>query len=183
MNTRILKLVLVWNAALTAILLASLVVNANFALAASDPPVKVYSSNPEHAGGLDGSASTNNVTISSDTTWSTLTSVTIDFGTQSHAHQCVAVASTDVVNPFTGASHNAYRFDITLDTTASGTDTGSGRTLDFVNNALGSTNQNVSTRVPFSTFQTAATPSVYWRRNLPVDRTRLPQMPRSPSSV
>lgn len=149
MNPRLLKLVLVWNAVLTAVLFASLLVNANFAIAANDPPVKVFTSAPQHAGGVDGSSTDGNTTITSDTTWSSLTSVSVNFGTQTHNHQCVAVASADVVNPFSGGAHNAYRFDIALDTFTNDTDTGTGRTLDFINSADGQSTQTVTTTRTF----------------------------------
>lgn len=137
MQHRLFKIVLLWNAALTAILFASLLVNANFALAANDPPVKVFTAQPAHPGGLDGSGTTTNVSINSDASWTQLLTVDISFGTQTHAHQCVAVASADVINPFSGSAnqHNAYFFDVTLDLPAGGsTDTPGTRTIDHVNN-------------------------------------------------
>lgn len=150
MNTRLLKIVLLWNAVLTALLLASLLANANFALAANDPPVKVFTASPQHAGGLDGGGTTNNVSVNSDATWTQLTTVGINFGTQTHAHQCVAIASADVINPFSGSTHNSYIFDLTLDLPSGGsTDTPGTRMLDFVNNSSGESAQNVTTNRAF----------------------------------
>lgn len=153
MNTRWLKIVLIWNAVLTALLLASLLANANFALAANDPPVKVFTARSAHAGGLDGSGTTTNVSLNSDSTWAQLMTVDVNFGTQTHAHQCVAIASADVFNPLSG-THNAYYFDLTVGLPNGGSTDGPGtRSIDLVNSSSAPTIQNVTTNRAFFNIQ------------------------------
>lgn len=149
MNKRVLKIILIWNAVLTALLIGSLLMNANFALAANDPPVQVFTAHADHAGGENGGGTVTNFNIYSNTVWSQLLTVNVDFKTQTHNHQCVAIASADVINPYTGNPHNAYRFDIALDSGTTGDDTISGRTLDFVNSTTGSSVQTVTTNRAF----------------------------------
>ena len=157
MQNRLFKIVLLWNAALTAILLASLLVNANFALAANDPPVKVFTARAAHAGGLDGSGTTNNITISSDSSWTTLMTVDINFGTQNHAHQCVAIASADLLNPFSGNANqrNNYFFDLTVGLPNGGSTDGPGtRGIEHVNNlTYAPTTQSITTNRAFFNIQ------------------------------
>lgn len=151
MNVRLLKVVLFWNAALTVVLLASLLVNANFVMAANDPPVKVFTATAAHAGGLDGAGTNINSAITSDSTWTQLLAVDINFGTQTHNHQCIAVASADVINPYGGTSgaHNSYRFDIALDTTSPASDSPGERMVDFVNTTASVAAQPVTTNRVF----------------------------------
>lgn len=144
MNSRLVKLILFWNAVLTALLLGSLLVNANFAMAANDPPVKVFTATLDHAGGVDGGATTTNAALTSAATWTQLVSVNIDFGAQTHVHHCVAIGSADVINPFSGTS-NTYRFDLTLDSTTSDADTGTGRVVNFYTSSSSVSAQNVTT--------------------------------------
>ena len=157
MQNRLFKIVLLWNAALTAILLASLLVNANFALAANDPPVKVFTAQPAHTGGLDGSGTTTNVSINSDSSWTTLMTVDVNFGTQTHAHQCVAVASADILNPFSGSANqrNSYFFDLTVGLPNGGSVDGPGsRTVELINNSTyGNATQNITTNRVFFNIQ------------------------------
>lgn len=160
MNVRWLKIVIIWNAVLTALLLASLLANANFALAANDPPVKVFTARPAHAGGLDGSGTTNNIAISSDSAWTTLMTVDINFGTQNHAHQCVAIASADVINPFSGSANQrlSYFFDLTVGLPNGGSADGPGtRTVEFINNGTyGNALESITTNRAFFNIQNGA---------------------------
>jgi hypothetical protein len=160
MQNRLFKIVLLWNAALTAILLASLLVNANFALAANDPPVKVFTARSAHAGGLDGSGTTTNVSINSDASWTQLMTVDVNFGTQNHAHQCVAIASADVLNPFSGSANqrNSYFFDLTVGLPNGGSTDGPGtRTVELINNSTyGNALENITTNRAFFNIQNGA---------------------------
>lgn len=150
MNSRLVKLILFWNAVLTALLLGSLLVNANFAMAANDPPVKVFTAHAQHAGGLDGGGTTTNVSINSDTSWTQLLTVDLGFGTQTHNHQCVAIASADIFNPLSGPTHNNYLFDVTLDLPGGGsTDSPGTRSADLINNSSTSTVESVTTNRAF----------------------------------
>jgi hypothetical protein len=145
------KVLLFWNVALTVIVVASLLVNANFVMASNDPPVKVFTATADHAGGLDGASTNFNSSINSDTTWTLLESVNVNFGTQTHPHHCVAVASADVINPYGGASgaHNSYRFDLSINTPSPAADTPGERMLDFVNTADSVASQTVTTNRTF----------------------------------
>src|SRR5919202_4377410 len=94
MNSRSFKLLVAWNIVLTVLFLVSLVLNATWAQAASDPPVRVFTASPEHGVG-SGSETTADFKITRNDTWTELLSVRVDLGT-THKHNCAVFASSDV---------------------------------------------------------------------------------------
>jgi hypothetical protein len=89
METRRFKFLVLWNAILTVLLVASVGVNAMWAQAAADPPVKVFSTTLDDAGIDFGNAANKNI---SSTTFTQVASVPATLSA-SHIHYCIVTAS------------------------------------------------------------------------------------------
>jgi hypothetical protein len=133
MNTRAFRLLLIWNIVLTILLLIALAFAAVSAQAANDPPVKVYSASLEHNSGATGGGAANK-TISS-TTFTDILTVNVNFGTQTHNHQCVVIPSARVDNPAVNKTGLLYDFAVTYDSFPATSYNLSHMTLEFSDHA------------------------------------------------
>lgn len=122
MGPRIVRIILIWNAVLTVVLLVSLAFNAAMALAASDPPVKVYTVSQNDLGG-DFASKTAGTSLNSGSYVNLLsTSVTL-----SSSSTCIVMASTQANAAGNASTHN---IGLSVDTTSSIV-TGSNREIYF----------------------------------------------------
>ncbi|MCC7164611.1 MAG: hypothetical protein IT331_19105 [Anaerolineae bacterium] len=111
MKTRTVRLLVTWNVVLTVLLLIALAFVAAGVQAASDPPVKIYSTSLDHGVAADGAGTTADKSITS-TSYQVILSKTVDFTGQSHLHQCMVLGSANVINPASGGT--GYRYDFTM---------------------------------------------------------------------
>src|ERR1700682_1845024 len=103
MSNRMVKNLLIWNAALTVLLLASFALNVNWVQAANDPPVKVFSAHADTNGG-DYNSSTSGVRLNSNTPVNLLsTTVTLS---ESKPSTCLVTASLIANAAGHGSTHN-----------------------------------------------------------------------------
>lgn len=108
MNERRFRLLLIWNAVLTLLLLVSLAGNAMWVQASNDPPVQVASAQLDDVGGGFGTNTSTVVVDSSAYTKISTAKLTMSGG---HTHICLATASA-----FTnGAAASYHDFAIALD--------------------------------------------------------------------
>lgn len=114
MNARLIKLVVLWNVALTAVLLVSLLANAAFVQASNDPPVQVFTSSPEDLGGGRGTGG--GVTLDS-TSYKVLASITTNNLSDAHKHVCLATGTANVLRYGTGSGFSNY--GMSMDDTSS----------------------------------------------------------------
>lgn len=124
MAPRTVRLILVWNAALTVLLLVSLAVNGSLVQAAADPPVKVFTANMDTIG-ADSNSKLDGVSLNSASYVNLLSTKVV----LTSASTCIAVAST-----YANAAGNAstHHIGFGLDTTSSITP-GSDRQIYFPN--------------------------------------------------
>lgn len=113
MFSRPVKLLALWNAVLSALLLGSLAVNAVFVQASNDPPAEVFTSITETVGG-DGSSTTNPVVITG-TSPQVLTSVVAKVDIK-HNHVCVVTGTADVSAALVGSQGSNVIFGLSMDT-------------------------------------------------------------------
>jgi len=109
MNERRFRLVLIWNAILTALLLLSLAGNAMWVQAANDPPIQVAYAQSDDVGGGFGTNTTTVVINSNTYTRVATAKLTMS---DAHSHICFVTASA-----FTGGAAASYHdFAIAMDT-------------------------------------------------------------------
>lgn len=109
------KIFVAWNIVMGALLLVSLAANANFAQAAADPPIKVFTLTEEKVGAGGGTGGA--VTLDS-TSYKTLASVSGDLGDKSHI--CVATAAGDVIRYGTGTGYSTYNLQMDSNAASAG---------------------------------------------------------------
>lgn len=132
MNARVLKVILLWNAALTVLLLASLLTNAVLVQAANDPPVKVFTASLDHASSANWAGTTANTAITSTATWAQILTLNVNLSGQTHNHQCAVISSLEVINPTAApGSHHTYEFGVSLNNTSATGYSATNRTIDF----------------------------------------------------
>lgn len=102
MNKRTIKLLVLWNVALTVLLLASVAFNASLAQAAIDPPVKIYTAHADSIGG-DHSQSTAGMSVNKSTGYDTLLSTSVSLSTSS---TCLVTASASVNAAGSSSTHD-----------------------------------------------------------------------------
>lgn len=127
MNSRILKLVVLWNVALSVVLLVSLAFNASWTQAANDPPVKIVTAHADTIGG-DNAKGTSGLTINTNTGYVTLLSASVSLSTTSNS-TCLVTASVGVNAAGNASTHNV---GLSKDTTSS-VETASNREIYFPN--------------------------------------------------
>lgn len=112
MFSRPVKLLALWNAVLSALLLGSLAVNAVFVQASNEPPAEVFTSTTETVGG-DGSSTTTPVVITG-TSPQVLTSVTAKVDVK-HNHVCVVTGTADVTAALSGTQGSVVILGLSMD--------------------------------------------------------------------
>lgn len=105
MNSRPIRLLVIWNVVLSVLLLLSLGVNAVWVQAANDPPVQVVTVNSDDIGG-DHSQSTTQKLINGSSTVTLLTA-TVSLST-AHTHTCLVTASADTNATNHASTHNLW---------------------------------------------------------------------------
>lgn len=134
MNPLRFKLLVVWNIVLsTALIVVVLGVLVSSALAANDPPVKVYSATYAHGNGIAGNA-VNDKTISS-TAFADVVTIPVNFTGQTHVHYCVAIADARVINPASNTTGHRYEFGVGYDSNSAASYDFSNMTLEMSDNA------------------------------------------------
>lgn len=125
MNSRLVKLLVLWNISLSLLFVLSLAFNAVWVNAANDPPVRVFTANADDQGG-DHNWNTEPTGLPIDNTVPvSLTRVRVDLG--DHRHTCLVTGSASAVRTSGGGLWN---YGLNMDTTATFKD-GSARIIEF----------------------------------------------------
>jgi hypothetical protein len=123
------RILVMWNVALTVLVLVGMALYASAAQAANDPPVSVFTANADDVGG-DGDATVNNRTVNS-TSYTELRKITTERLGASHPHTCVVIASATAQH---SSGEGTYIFALSMDSEV-GSPGGSQRRIELFDNA------------------------------------------------
>jgi hypothetical protein len=125
MNSRLIKMLVLWNVALTLLFLLSLAFHAAWVSAANDPPVRVFMANADDQGG-DHNWNTEPTGLPINSTVP-VSLVSVRVNLDDHRHTCLVTGSATAERTSGGGLWN---YGLNMDTTASFLD-GSARIIEF----------------------------------------------------